>query len=416
MTEWEYIRLMNHNYLQILSRKQQPEEHYQYRMLTAGPIEGLLPCKFRHINGAVYLLYDISSRQSISSVYADKKMELPEVCNLFFALRQTIKNMESFLLPAVNLILRPEFVFQEPDTKEMYFICCPDSGEPVGKCFEQLYAFLLEVLDYEDEELTGYFYELYDRGEDGGNIYQAEEIYKSLDALQNTRRRKTELPEMHEPEADPMKENNLGSYSEFVPQKDRIPDQCKKVILFCLFYAAMTGGGVYYISLNYIFSFWENTLFYTVIAFVTLFMAGGIFCWFKKKESVEIPPVEEKEDSGILEENAAKELYGKTVYFEKAEIENKLYGIGKKNKRIIELTKFPYTIGKKEDAVDEVLQDHSVSRIHARFVSDGGKLFLEDLNSTNGTCKNGLMLAPHERVEVESEDEIWFGKQQFIFR
>ena len=41
---------------------------------------------------------------------------------------------------------------------------------------------------------------------------------------------------------------------------------------------------------------------------------------------------------------------------------------------------------------------------------------MEDLNSTNGTCKNGLMLAPHERVEVESEDEIWFGKQQFIFR
>lgn len=416
MSEWEYIRLMNHNYLQILSRRQQPEEHYQYRMLTSGPIRGLLPCKLRHVNGAVYLLFDISSRQSIRSVYADKKMNLSEAYNLFFALRQTIKNMESYLLPAVNLILCPEFMFQEPDTKEICFLCCPDSGQDSRENFEQLYDFLLEVLDYEDEQLTEYFYELYDRGEAERDIYRTEEIYKGLNALQNARQKEAEPPEAQEWEVHSPEENSAEMRPEYTDGKSDRADKRKKAVMFFLLYAAAAGGCIYYFSSAYIFSFLENILLYTAITVLTLIMAGLIFCRHKEKEAAGIPTVEEKGDPPDFFENCEEDFCGKTIFFEKTETEYKLYGIGKKNRRMIELKKFPYTIGKKEDVVDEVLQDHSVSRVHARFFKEGERLFLEDLNSTNGTCKNGLMLAPHEKVEVEAEDEIWFGKLQFVFR
>ena len=107
---------------------------------------------------------------------------------------------------------------------------------------------------------------------------------------------------------------------------------------------------------------------------------------------------------------------GKTMFFETEEVENKLYGIGKKNRRMIQMDKFPFIIGKKEGSVDGVIDDASVSRLHVRFFRKEEILWMEDLNSTNGTYKNGIMLLPHEKVEVQPEDEIRFGKLQFIYR
>ena len=48
----------------------------------------------------------------------------------------------------------------------------------------------------------------------------------------------------------------------------------------------------------------------------------------------------------------------------------------------------PTTTGRGRDA-DVVLKDVKASRLHARFVPDGGDLFVEDLDSANGTLVNG---------------------------
>ena len=74
------------------------------------------------------------------------------------------------------------------------------------------------------------------------------------------------------------------------------------------------------------------------------------------------------------------------------------------------------SIGKKREEVDLVLEDISVSRIHARILDEKGSVYLEDLNSTNGTFKNGLRLQPYEKRKLEIGDEIKCGKIIIIFR
>ena len=71
MAEWEYIRLMGRNYLQIKIAEQEFEELFQYRMIISSPIKGLLECRTREINGETFFLYDMSSMQSLSSMYAE---------------------------------------------------------------------------------------------------------------------------------------------------------------------------------------------------------------------------------------------------------------------------------------------------------------------------------------------------------
>ncbi len=74
---------------------------------------------------------------------------------------------------------------------------------------------------------------------------------------------------------------------------------------------------------------------------------------------------------------------------------------------------YPFTIGKVKDCVDLPLKDGSVSRIHARILKEGGKLYLQDCHSTNGTFLNGLMLEAEERVAIERDDEIGIGRVRF---
>ncbi len=108
---------------------------------------------------------------------------------------------------------------------------------------------------------------------------------------------------------------------------------------------------------------------------------------------------------------------GNTVFFDAGRVEEyKLYAIDKRNKRHIELRRFPCTVGKMAGCVDYVLSDDSVSRIHARFDKQGEKILMTDMNSTNGTYKNGLRMQPQETVEIEPGDEIRFGSLNYCYR
>ena len=73
-------------------------------------------------------------------------------------------------------------------------------------------------------------------------------------------------------------------------------------------------------------------------------------------------------------------------------------------------------LGKKKEEADCVLEDMSVSRMHARITKEKDGFYLEDLNSTNGTWKNGLRLQPYEKRKLEKEDEIKLGKVVLFYR
>lgn len=87
-----------------------------------------------------------------------------------------------------------------------------------------------------------------------------------------------------------------------------------------------------------------------------------------------------------------------------------------KGELVILLEKFPFLIGKRREDVDYALGDYSASRVHARFVAETDGIYLEDLNSTNGTFKNGLRLQPYEKRKLEPEDTLRFGKSTFLYK
>lgn len=92
-----------------------------------------------------------------------------------------------------------------------------------------------------------------------------------------------------------------------------------------------------------------------------------------------------------------------------------LQGMIKGKEVTYQIDHLPFTVGKLAECVDLELKDDSISRMHARFFEREGKVYLEDLNSTNGTFKNGMRLEANETVKVEVEDEISFAKLTFFY-
>ena len=81
----------------------------------------------------------------------------------------------------------------------------------------------------------------------------------------------------------------------------------------------------------------------------------------------------------------------------------------------ISLNKLPMTIGKLANLSDFVINDTAVSKMHARFEERDGRVYVCDLNSTNGTVRNGMLLGVNQSVALEPGDRLRFGRSCFTY-
>lgn len=73
-------------------------------------------------------------------------------------------------------------------------------------------------------------------------------------------------------------------------------------------------------------------------------------------------------------------------------------------------------VGRRASA-DIVINDYTVSTQHARvrLLDRGERLAVTDLDSTNGTEVDGLILSHDEAAETASRGIVVFGRQEFLF-
>ena len=94
-----------------------------------------------------------------------------------------------------------------------------------------------------------------------------------------------------------------------------------------------------------------------------------------------------------------------------------LAGFGGRDNRVrIELSparfasqRLGISLGRHPDLVDEVVADASVSRRHLRIAAEGDQLYVEDLNSSNGTFLNEQRLSPFKPARLDYGAKVALG-------
>jgi adenylate cyclase len=82
--------------------------------------------------------------------------------------------------------------------------------------------------------------------------------------------------------------------------------------------------------------------------------------------------------------------------------------------RILELTDNRVVIGRSDDA-DLRLGEAEVSRYHAVVFREGGRTWVSDAGSVNGTSVNGATVAT-KPMAIGAGDELTLGPATFFFR
>ena len=460
----KYIRDFRHNYL-VIEKEDSGRDGYLIKMITENSINGLIPCQERMINGESLLYYDITSRQSIQSILEAQPLQMRHLQKLFSGLRTISEVMEKYLLNPEDLLLLPEFVYMDMATWEYSFIYYPERTREENMSFRDLNEFFMQHMDTENmllveavyqmadllnrqqfvlDELITWFQENYDeeRIEQGvkeqNDMMTQSDWNRSMQTQNMHRNHGSQRQGVQEEKAgwkqgtqgtaqemssDEREKNRRTQWRENVNSRsrnERIQEQQHMAEPWMMQEKGQEqkdtrNSGIRETTMSYVRfpeseekkSFWRR-------------LVEWVFPNRKRRKkghTADASRYIRYQDITEPEKTPEPDKYGHTVFIPWVEnSDNKLYGIGKSNKYHIPLQKLPITVGKMAGAVDLVLNDQSVSRLHVRISRDGNRFFITDLNSTNGTFRNGMRLEPNASEIIEPGDEIGIGKLKFIYR
>lgn len=452
----EYKRENHKSYLVIKNRR--TEEHdYDLKMLDSNPIEGLLPVSFHVFNGEEELYYDISTKQPLGILYEKREMRKEDLEKLFKGMKSVVNKLEEYLLDVEGVIPEPDHIYMGGDER-VYLLYYPFEKASFQQNIYEFAEYILSRVCNEDEKAVVYAYSFYRYiKEENGDLQEA------LSRLELDEKDRTESADNKDTIKEHWEDVELsgeeGEQGLYLDEealnppgifKEQEEQSGYKEFMGIVFFIVLGLGGMGIL----IYSVWKYDLAWqslfsrmesvagagiSIMAVMGLILFKGMeYIRNRKKAKLSdrskdlLPeevsegfcrdfsaPVFEQPDEDEVKEDAE---IGKEKDFETVLLQENCYheqrilrGRVKGRKKEIDLSTFPFIVGKNRDQVDYVLEDNSVSRIHARFTLRDDVVYLTDLNSTNGTLKNGIRLEPNEMTMLEADDEITFGRLTFTY-
>ncbi|MBR3644248.1 MAG: hypothetical protein IKN57_12165, partial [Parasporobacterium sp.] len=158
--ETRYIRDIHFQYFAI-SIEELPEGDYQIPMLIENSPKGIPPVHEQTENGIRELVYDVTSMETLKSVYESEKMEVRDILDLFLHINRTAEELERYLLRGSCLMLDPENIFKRTGSRELYFCYDPCNSMKAADKLNQLARFILDHIDYGNRDTLELGYALF---------------------------------------------------------------------------------------------------------------------------------------------------------------------------------------------------------------------------------------------------------------
>lgn len=458
----EYRRDLQNNYLILQSEEEEEKNSYQLKMAQQNEIAGLLPFHCARKDGELQFYYEITAKQSVSSLYEKRLMGRTDILTLLGGIRDTMENLQKYLLNPLHLVFHPEYIYMDAERRNIFL--CYVSQEDQESSILSLAEFILKHLDHEDRCAVVLGYSFYQKAsEENFSLYKAlrelllemrnEEAGADTEAAQTQRAEQDSgrwdlcgngQTESHKVSADSRtgydhaytewmeyEKQNTETYEVTHKQrsgKARKNNAAKKIDwLFRIIHPAVLISGLFLLAVLEIVCYAGGLgiteaggIFFLILS-LELLLNKYLLNRGKKREKEQWLQEEEEEMYRILKD----EMY--EMPQEKERIEQTQYLNNFPENEVLRLisvqaekggTVFPdicldreiVCVGKLKGEVDVILDSPTVSRMHARLERRDGKFFVKDLNSRNGTFHNGRRLAPQEQCEITVGDRISFAE------
>lgn len=469
-----YERGMNHNYMVLTScdffgAVKDSSGDYRVRMLLENKIQGLLPMTHRQVNGESRYYYEINSLQSLDRLIEKSELRYRELRAILLGCINLFDRLEEYLLNGEQIIIKPDFIYVNVESMEPNFVCYPDYTGDVRLSFMQFIDELLAHIDHTDEQAVMLGYQVY-RYTRNPN-YVLNEIRRFMECAIMDIPKKTDCYNVGSrefcfvPENNDTKMNNkvldkkpfdnrildknkdasvteaYEGYDDDRPNRDKCSrnGDIKELIggIFCVFVALCAGAVIVGARVLKSFTLSGDNELYMYGAVAMALVAAVLFfvCYVKSvKQNREIEELNEGYEEIISRDivnnltNEAKACESRsreaeplaytseTVCLGNEMIEERvLRGRVNGNEVNVPLDCLPLTVGKLGSVSDFIINDNAVSKMHARFEEHNGRVCVCDLNSTNGTMRNGEAIEINTPVALEPGDRLRFGRSCFTY-
>ena len=462
-----YYKEQHHNYMVIRRTEDESVVGYQQKMLAGHRMEYLIPSRVRAVDGCEYNYYDITSKLTLRQMFGSRLFDMEDIRKLMSAIRGACEEVDRYLLDIRRLCLDPDLIFYSYAGSRYSFLYNISTDVDDSMAGMSVFMdYLLERVSPDDSEASDLVYRMYEVYEKAGfdvwdAVLLAEENSDFGDNAESGAESAEGIDAVYYSACEGMDRNDEIMRAEEIPvtvTEYRRPRALPYILM------AIGVAGLAACALIYFFIYLNEDELMLLIAgggvAAVLFIAGIILLVRSKVMSIQ--EIRERERIYAEDDLYASEHYsampvihmeefisrpqpgsrrgadrpgtadtfagadkeeitvdaGQTVFFDER-VDNgsyKLYAMDRKNKQHIELDCFPCTIGKLKGYVDCCIDHPSISRVHARIEKQDGVLLLKDTNSTNGTCLNGIRLAPNEQRIIEPGDEIRFGSLNYCLR
>ena len=441
----EYKRDINGNYLVLYENEEPDTSSYQMRMLVGNSIPSILKCRVQGVDGQFMVCYDITSKQSLLSLYEEKKMGYEDLQMILGGFVQVMEDMSEYLLNPCRLVLKPEYMYVDVEKRQIYFCYLPGYDEDVRQKFQELTEYILPILDHEDSKAVMLGYGIYRRAlEDSFHLeYIKKELYQDREEIEEKPQEEHLEELLWEEELSEKKKKDVGGTS-------------KGFLIWCVaagFFALVVVAAE---TLGYL----PRVSMQVILGVAAGIMVIGMLCTWgvsviknkncirhEKKGHLEIQNKRENkkvsEDLGkdkvnfkdSIERNTTSMQNTAEVLHQKEKISISQKNCGETVVLSANIVTGPATlvsrepgelatiylqneltvIGKMENAADAVIELPTVSRIHAKIRKREGEYYLTDLNSRNGTSVNGKILKGDEEYCLQDQDQIDFAQARYVF-
>lgn len=381
-------------------------EPYEVQMLEQYRIPCLLQMRTVISEGRRRYLYDISGKQQVMDYFSGKKIGYDMLRMFLFSIYEVCGRLSEYLLREEGLCLEMEYVYVNLEDGSLRFTYLPFYEKNLPAAFQMLMEQLLRSIDHQDKAAVELGYEVYQLCT-GDNVNIGKLLETALDK---------QMPE----EEDTMPgEREIGgdAWEDETPDTAEIANEHPKgnkqkaAGLFKKHvpgvYAALEGIGETVMRGRKTFAEIYGKLVHKNG------MPVQIHRKRRQKAGKRFPEV--PGDAALLEKEeeplCPTEILGvrqdvpvgKLVY----------HGIHLCGDILIEGDSF--LLGKNSEQVNGVIPAEGVSRLHARITRLEGEYYIEDLNSTNGTYINDVMLEYHQPRQLKPKDRICFGVEEYVF-
>lgn len=137
----------------------------------------------------------------------------------------------------------------------------------------------------------------------------------------------------------------------------------------------------------------------------------------KRESKSDIQTMEQE----ISKEKIKEENFGSTVFIDRSRSQNvqivpkaelDCVGFG----RIVEISKFPFRIGRSLEDVELCIADNpAISSVHAEIMYEAGTFYIKDLTSLNHVFIDGVEIPPEQAIALKDCMKITLANEEFVF-